>query len=69
MEIQLKSVTPMEAILAVIAAFAIIFVVLAIYAWLLCLVLGWFGVKLSFWQGFAIIILVNFFLKSIGNKD
>jgi hypothetical protein len=33
-------------------------------AWLLGLILSWFGVTLSFWQNFAIIFLVNLIFKS-----
>jgi hypothetical protein len=33
-------------------------------AWLLGLILSWFGVSLSFWQNFAIIFLANAIFKS-----
>jgi len=33
-------------------------------AWLLGLILSWFGVSLSFWQNFAIIFLANMIFKS-----
>lgn len=33
-------------------------------AWLLGLILSWFGVTLSFWQNFAIIFLANAIFKS-----
>ena len=33
-------------------------------AWLLGLILSWFGVALSFWQNFAIIALANLIFKS-----
>jgi hypothetical protein len=33
-------------------------------AWLLGLILSWFGVSLSFWQNFAIIFLANLIFKS-----
>jgi len=33
-------------------------------AWLLGLILSWFGVILSFWQKFAIIFLANLIFKS-----
>ena len=33
-------------------------------AWLLGLILSWFGVSLSFWQNFAIIFLTNLIFKS-----
>ena len=33
-------------------------------AWLLGLILSWFGVTLPFWQNFAIIFLTNLIFKS-----
>jgi hypothetical protein len=33
-------------------------------AWLLGLILSWFGVSLTFWQNFAIIFLANLIFKS-----
>jgi hypothetical protein len=33
-------------------------------AWLLGLILSWFGVTLTFWQNFAIILLANAIFKS-----
>jgi hypothetical protein len=33
-------------------------------AWLLGLILSWFGVSLSFWQNFAIIFLANAIFKT-----
>lgn len=33
-------------------------------AWLLGVILSWFGVALSFWQNFAIIFLANLIFKS-----
>jgi len=35
-------------------------------AWLLGLILSWFGVSLSFWQNFAIIFLANAIFKNTG---
>jgi hypothetical protein len=35
-------------------------------AWLLGLILSWFGVTLSFWQNFAIIFLANMIFKNTG---
>jgi hypothetical protein len=35
-------------------------------AWLLGLILSWFGVILSFWQNFAIIFLANLIFKNTG---
>jgi hypothetical protein len=38
-------------------------------AWLLGLILSWFGVSLSFWQNFAIIFLANLIYKPIGGSS
>jgi hypothetical protein len=35
-------------------------------AWLLGLILSWFGVSLSFWQNFAIVLLANMIFKNTG---
>ena len=35
-------------------------------AWLLGLILSWFGVALTFWQNLAIIVLANMIFKKIG---
>jgi hypothetical protein len=35
-------------------------------AWLLGLILSWFGVSLTFWQNFAIIFLANLIFKNTG---
>ena len=35
-------------------------------AWLLGVILSWFGVSLSFWQNFAIIFLANLIFKNTG---
>ena len=38
-------------------------------AWLLGLILSWFGVSLTFWQNFAIIILANLIFKNTGGSS
>jgi hypothetical protein len=35
-------------------------------AWLLGVILSWFGVSLTFWQNFAIIFLANAIFKNTG---
>ena len=49
-----------------IAFVALIIVVASVFfeVWLLGLILSWFGVTLSFWQNFAIIVLANMIFKS-----
>jgi hypothetical protein len=51
-----------------VAFVAIVIVVASILfeAWLLGLILSWFGVNLSFWQNFAIIFLANAIFKNTG---
>jgi hypothetical protein len=38
-------------------------------AWLLGLILSWFGVSLTFWQNFAIIFLANLIFKNTGGSS
>jgi hypothetical protein len=37
-------------------------------AWLLGLILSWFGVSLTFWQNFLIILLANAIFKPAGGS-
>jgi hypothetical protein len=50
---------------------AIVLVVASVLfeVWLLGLILSWFGVNLSFWQNFAIIILANMIFKNTGSSS
>jgi hypothetical protein len=54
-----------------VAFFAIVIVVASLFfeAWLLGLILSWFGVTLSFWQNFAIIALANMIFKNTGGSS
>ena len=49
----------------------IVFAVAGLFfeAWLLGLILSWFGVSLSFWQNFAIIFLANAIFNSPGGSS
>jgi hypothetical protein len=38
-------------------------------AWLLGLILSWFGVSLSFWQNIVMIILANLIFKPTGGSS
>jgi hypothetical protein len=38
-------------------------------AWLLGLILSWFGVSLTFWQNLAIIALANLIFKNTGGSS
>ena len=53
----------------------VVFVALAVFgasllveAWVLGLILSWFGVSLTFWQNVAILLLANAILKPIGGS-
>jgi hypothetical protein len=54
-----------------VAFFAIVIVVASLFfeAWLLGVILPWFGVTLSFWQNFAIIALANMIFKNTGGSS
>jgi hypothetical protein len=54
-----------------VAFVAIVIVVASVFfeAWLLGLILSWFGVTLSFWQNFAIIFLANAIFKNTGGSS
>jgi len=51
-----------------VAFFVIVIATAALFfeAWLLGLILSWFGVTLTFWQNFAIIFLANMIFKNTG---
>lgn len=38
-------------------------------AWLLGLILSWFGVSLTFWQNLAMIVLANLIFKNSGGSS
>ena len=51
------------------AAFAVIVIATAgilFEAWLLGVILSWFGVTLTFWQNLAMIVLANLIFKNSG---
>jgi hypothetical protein len=48
----------------VFGAVVIVTASLLLEAWLLGLILSWFGVSLTFWQNFAIIFLANLIFKN-----
>ena len=52
------------AIAAIVVAGTVVVASIFFEAWLLGLILSWFGVSLSFWQNFAIIFLANMIFKS-----
>lgn len=42
---------------------------LLLQTWLLSIILPWFGVSLTFWQNFAIIVLANMITYSSGGSS
>jgi hypothetical protein len=42
---------------------------LFLQAWVLGIILSWFGVSLSFWQNFLIIALANSIFKNTGGSN
>lgn len=61
----MKTSTTVAAIFAVIV-FATAGIL--IETWLLGLILSWFGVSLTFWQNFAMIVLANLVFKNTGGS-
>lgn len=58
-----------ELVVALIVVLALVFGILAFEAWLLGIVLGWFGVALSFWQNMVIVFLISMlFGGSVSSK-
>jgi hypothetical protein len=51
------------------AAIVLVTVSVLFEAWLLGLILSWFGVTLSFWQNLAIIVLANMIFKNSGSSS
>ena len=57
------------AIGVVFAAVVIVTASILFETWLLGLILSWFGVSLTFWQNFAIIVLANLVFKNTGGSS
>ncbi len=53
----------------VFAAVVIVTASILFETWLLGLILSWFGVSLTFWQNFAIIVLANMIFKNTGGSS
>lgn len=62
----MKTSTTVAAVFAVvvIATAGILF-----EAWLLGVILSWFGVSLTFWQNLAMIVLANLIFKNNGSSN
>lgn len=54
--------------LAIVGILILAFGVLALQAWLLGIVLGWFGVALGFWQCFLIVLLIGSLVGGSSSK-
>lgn len=54
--------------LAIAGILILAFGVLALQAWLLGIVLGWFGVALGFWQCFLIVFLISSLVGGSSSK-
>jgi hypothetical protein len=54
--------------LAIAGILILAFGVLALQAWLLGIVLGWFGVALGFWQCFLIVLLIGILFRGSSSK-
>lgn len=54
--------------LAIAGILILAFGVLALQAWLLGIVLGWFGVALGFWQCFLIVLLIGSLVGGSSSK-
>jgi hypothetical protein len=57
------------ALSVVVAAVVIVTASILFETWLLGLILSWFGVSLTFWQNFAIIVLANLIFKNTGGSS
>jgi hypothetical protein len=53
-------------IAAIVVALGVVTVSILLEAFLLGLILSWFGVSLTFWQNFAIIALANMIFNNFG---
>jgi hypothetical protein len=63
------NVTPVEMIALVTLIICLAVGVIAFQAWLLGLVLGWFGVTLAFWQNVVIVLLVGSLIGGVRSSN
>jgi hypothetical protein len=57
------------AIGVIVGAVVIVTASILFEAWLLGLILSWFGVSLTFWQNFVIVGLANMIFKNTGSSS
>jgi hypothetical protein len=63
------NVTPIQMIALVAIIICLAVGVIAFQAWLLGLVLGWFGVTLAFWQNVVIVLLIGSLIGGVRSSN
>jgi hypothetical protein len=63
------NVSPVTMIVLIALILCIAVGVIAFQAWLLGLVLGWFGVTLAFWQNVVIVLLVGSLVGGVRSSN
>ena len=63
------NVSPIEMIVLVALIICLAVGVVAFQAWLLGLVLGWFGVTLAFWQNVVIVLLIGSLIGGVRSSN
>ncbi len=66
---RLSNLSSIELVLLVLLLLGLAFGILSFKAWLLGIVLGWFGVALGFWKNFVIIVLLDMILGSVSSSS
>ena len=60
---------PTVTIAVLVGAIVLVTASILFEAWLLGLILSWFGVALTFWQNLAIVVLANMIFKNTGGSS
>jgi hypothetical protein len=63
------NVTPIQMIALVAIIICLAVGVIAFQAWLIGLVLGWFGVTLAFWQNVVIVLLIGSLIGGVRSSN
>ena len=63
------NVTPIQMIALVALIICLAVGVIAFQAWLLGLVLGWFGVTLAFWQNVVIVLFIGSLIGGVRSSN
>jgi hypothetical protein len=64
-----SKLTALELLAVVVFILVLGFGFLSFKAWLLGLILGWFGVALGFWKNLVIIVLIDLILGGISSSS